>query len=112
MKKIISLLALVCLICCMFPVSAFAFSETEYIRDGQSTGIWYSNPATKEALDKCVIYVAPKQSKVTVNLNNETIDIYDDLLLADSYWYDFYSGTIRCHNCRALIFTKITSIFI
>ena len=101
MKKIISLLALVCLICCMFPVSAFAFSDTEYIHDGQSTGIWYSNPATKEALDKCSFIVAPKQSRVTVNLNNETIDIYDDLLLANSYWYDFYSGTIRCHNCRA-----------
>ena len=101
MKKIISLLALVCLICCMFPISAFASSDTEYIQNGQHTGIWYSNPATKEALDKCVIYVDSKQSRVTADLNHETIDIYDDLLLANSYLYDFRFGTIRCHNCRA-----------
>ena len=44
----------------MFPVSAFAFSDTEYIRDGQSTGIWYSNPATKEALDKCSFKIDSK----------------------------------------------------
>ena len=101
MKKIISLLALVCLICCMFPISAFASSDIEYIQNGQHTGIWYSNPATKEALDKCVIYVDSKQSRVTADLNHETIDIYDDLLLANSYLYDFRFGTIRCHNCRA-----------
>ena len=113
MKKIISLLALVCLICCMFPVSAFAFSDTEYIRDGQSTGIWYSNPATKEALDKCEFSVFGKNGVITgidIHLNYSTIDIYDDLLItgphdenADSppYYYSFLHGTIRCHNCRA-----------
>ena len=116
MKKIISLLALVCLICCMFPVSALASSDTEYIRNGIHTGIWYSNPATKDALDNCgfeTIDYDDKSTKYTgviINLHTSVIDIYDDLLLTrpdtddvplDSFDFYFKNGTIRCNNCRA-----------
>ena len=114
MKKIISLLAIVCLICCMFPISVFASSDTEYIRNDVHTGIWYSNPATKDALDSCAFLFNVTQgtflSNLTIDLRHSTVDIYDDLLLTGIQYtktqkctqYIFQNGTIRCNDCRAL----------
>ena len=64
----------------MFPVSAFASSDTEYIRDGLNTGIWYSNPATKEALDSCIVQRSSLGgNSILIDLCGSRIDIYDDL---------------------------------
>ena len=111
MKKIISLLALVCLICSMFPISAFASSETEYIKakDKFDSRIWYSDSRTKDALERLMMGSLQYYDSngeltgggVAINLLGGTIDIYDDLLLNESTGYQFRDGTIRCHNCRA-----------
>ena len=108
MKRTISIFMTLVLCVAVFAalgVSASAASDVEYIRNGIHTGIWYSNPATKEALDKCT-FINDRVILGDVITNGDhpksgglTIDIYDDLLLTKSYTFEL--GTIRCNNCRA-----------
>ena len=113
MKKIVSILLGLFLLLALTPMIAFASSDIEYIREGIHTGIWYSNPDTKKALDNCELTIkggGKHRSDLVFNLKSSTIDLYDDLLLTGyhdekddnpPYQYYFEHGTIRCHNCRA-----------